>query len=126
MACKLISVTHGTGRLAFTTRLDQNRPWWHDLDLDGQPLYRIGNLCDTCEAVFSRLAGVQMPLAPAELAARLREGLEGLPQDVLDTVTVIMSDGRYAAGLLTISPAYFPSAHRMRGQRFTRSAKQPC
>jgi hypothetical protein len=75
MACKFMSVTHGKGRLSFTTRLDQNRPWWRDLDLDGQPLYRIGNLCDTCQAVFSRLARAHMPLAPTELAAKLREGL---------------------------------------------------
>ncbi len=117
MACKFMSVTHGKGRLSFTTRLDESRPWWRDLDLDGQPLYRIGNLCDTCEAIFSRLAGAQMPLAPAALAARLRAGLDDLPQDVLDTVMIILPDGRYAAGLLTISPAYFPSAHRMRGPK---------
>ncbi len=117
MACKMVNVTHGKGRLSFTTRDDQDRPWWRDLDLDGQPLYRIGNLCDTCEAIFSRAADAQMPLAPHELAARLRAGLDDLPKDVIDTIAAILPDGHYAAGLLTISPAYYPSAPLMRGAR---------
>lgn len=117
MACKMVNVTHGKGRLSFTTRDDQGRPWWRDLDLDSQPLYRIGNLCDTCEAIFSRAAEAQMPLAPHELAARLRAGLDDLPMDVIDSIAAILPDGHYAAGLLTISPAYFPSASLMRGSR---------
>ena len=117
MARKMINVTHGKGRLSFTIRNDQDRPWWRDLDLDGQPLYRIGNVCDTCEAIFSRLAAAEMPLAPQELAARLREGLDDLPQDVIDTVAAILPDGRYAVGLLTIYPTYFPSAQLLRGPK---------
>jgi hypothetical protein len=117
MACKIVNVTHGKGRLSFTTRDDQGRPWWRDLDLDGKPLYRIGNLCDTCEAIFSREAEAHMPLAPHELADRLRAGLEDLQEDVIDSVAANLPDGHYAAGLLTITPAYFPSASLMRGSR---------
>ncbi len=113
MGYKRIDVVHASGRLSFTTRDGDQRPWWRDLDLDGQPLYRIGNLCDTCEAIFSRMAAAELPLAPADLALRLRNGLKDLSQGVLDTVAAILPNGRYAATLLTIQPVYTPAEQRL-------------
>jgi len=118
MAYKMVNVTHGKGRLAFTTRDGEQRPWWRDLDLDGQPLYRIGNICDTCEAIFDQMATVDLPLAPRELANQLREGLDSLPHEVIDTISVILPDRRYIASLLTIEPLHFPAAHRLRGPNY--------
>lgn len=114
MTFQMLKVTHGHGRLSFATRDDNQPLWWRELNLDGRPLYRIGNTCDTCEAIFGRLSAAQMPLAPVELANRLRAGLLDLSKDMLDTVAAILPDGHYAAALLSISPAYFPAAHRLR------------
>lgn len=124
ITCRMLKVTHGCGRLSFVIRADNQRPWWRELNLDGQPLYQIGNNCDTCEAIFDRLNVAQMPLAPAELATRLRAGLLDLSQDVIDSVAAILPNGRYAAALLSVSPAYFPAAHRLRSSPDRQAIRQ--
>lgn len=81
------------------------RPWWRDLDLDGKPLYRIGNICDTCEVMFEKLDDAKLPLASAELSALLRSGLEEIPQNIIDTIASILPKGSYYFNLLNIQPA---------------------
>ena len=92
-------------RLSFTLRMDESRPWWRDLDLDGQPLYRIGNICDTCEAMFSKYKSEKLPLEPSRLAEILRSGLSDIPNEVVEIVTKVLPKGNYSVGLLNLQPA---------------------
>lgn len=100
-----LSISDAKGRLSFTTRVGNTRPWWRDLDLDGKPLYRIGNICNTCEAFFSKSDDAQLPLAPSILAEHLRSGLEDIPENILDTIAPILPKGDYVVGLLSLQPA---------------------
>jgi hypothetical protein len=100
-----INETNLEGRLSFTLREDNTRPWWRDLDLDGRPLYRIGNICDTCAAMFQKQDDATLPLTPSELSALFRSGLDGIPQNVVDTIASILPKGSYHFNLLNIKPA---------------------
>ena len=68
-------------------------------------LYRIGNLCDTCPALFERFASAPLPLAPPALSQCLRDGLVDLSPEIVDTVAAILPDGIYLVALLDILPA---------------------
>ena len=92
------------GRLSFTLRLGSDRPWWRDLDLDGQPLYRIGNICDTCEAMFSKYEIDKLPLTPLGLSENLRLGLTNVSDEIIETVKAILPNGNYFIGLLNFQP----------------------
>lgn len=100
-----INETNLEGRLSFTLREGDTRPWWRDLDLDGRPLYRIGNICETCAAMFQKQDNATLPLTPSELSALFRSGLDGIPKDVVDTVGSILPKGSYHFSLLNIKPA---------------------
>jgi hypothetical protein len=86
-----------------------DRPWWRYLDIDGKPLYCIGNLCDTCPAVFGLVEYTHLPLTPVELAGQLRSGITSLSPVILDTVAGVLPKGEYVVGLLDIRPVYYPS-----------------
>lgn len=101
----LRKVVEESGKLTFTTRLDNQRPWWRDLDLDGSSLYRIGNVCDTCEALFEKYKDAEFPLTPRELAEKLRAGLVELSPTIIDTIAKILPKGEYAISLLEFHPA---------------------
>lgn len=103
-----LNVTHSKGRLAFTTRRSGEWPWQRDLDLDGQPLYHIGNTCDTCMALFEKSSDASCSLAPEELARQLRQGIQTINQPLIDTISQVLPDGGYRVSLLPISPAYLP------------------
>jgi hypothetical protein len=92
------------GRLSFSLRVDTTRPWWRDLDLDGQPLYRIGNLCGTCEAIMEKFEDAKFPIAPSELSLLLRNGLETVSQPILDTISQILPKGKYVVSVLEVQP----------------------
>jgi hypothetical protein len=100
-----LSVSTTKSRLEFSLRMGSRRPWWRDLDLDGQSLYRIGNICDTCEVMFEKHNDANLPLAPAELATLLRSGLMDISQTVVDTVAKIIPRGKYSVSLLELQPA---------------------
>lgn len=85
--------------------MGDSRPWWRDLDLDGQPLYRIGNICDTCEAMFSKYENEKLPLEPSNLAELFRSGLSDIPNDVVDSIAKVLPKGNYVIGLLNFLPA---------------------
>ena len=108
MVYQKLEVTHSSGQLSFTTRDDNARPWWRDLDLSGEPLYRIGNLCDTCGAIFGRFENdkANQPLTPPELSQRLREGFDSLDQAIVDTVASILPKGKYVIGLFEVIPSF--------------------
>jgi hypothetical protein len=80
------------------------RPWWFDLDLDDQPLYHISNLCETCEALFSRATEAMLPIAPSELSDQLRAGIDSVSNAILETVRKILPKGEYAISLLKFLP----------------------
>jgi hypothetical protein len=102
--------------LSFVTRDDKpGRPWWRYLDLGGKPLYLISNMCGTCEAIFKRVGRQDAPLTPEKLSVLLNEGLETVPQEVVDTVAVLLPYGRYRIGLLHITPSLIKPSNKPRG-----------
>jgi hypothetical protein len=104
-----LNITQSNSRLSFTVRMGTDRPWWRYLDIDGQPLYCIGNLCDTCPSIFGLVEYTHLPLTPVELAGQLRAGLTGVSPAILDTVAGVLPKGNYVVGLLEIHPVYHPS-----------------
>ena len=105
MAATLYTVATSNAKLDFTTRNGSGSyAWWYDLSFDGKPLYNIGNLCSTCQAIFSLLNVLETPLAPAELSQHLRDGITTITPDILDTVGAMIPNGKYIVGLLNIQP----------------------
>src|SRR5215212_9465772 len=99
----IITETHQT--LSFKTRPDGANPaWWLDLDLNGQPIYRIGNVCGTCEAMFQSVSDANLPLTPSELSAQLGLGLKIITPEITNTVSKILPEGTYHVGLINIQP----------------------
>jgi hypothetical protein len=99
-----LNINESTSRLSFTTRNDNNRPWWRDLDLDGKPLYHISNICETCTAIFSLATEATLPIAPTDLSERFRGGLKTISETLLETIGKILPDGEYIVGLLNFIP----------------------
>jgi hypothetical protein len=94
-----------SGRLSLSLRVDGTRPWWRDLDLDGEPLYRIGNICETCEAMMSQFKDAKFPISPSELSKIFLEGLTDTSDTVIETISQILPKGNYGISLLEIKPA---------------------
>lgn len=99
----IISGTHQA--LSFKTYPDGANPsWWLDLDLNGQSIYRIGNVCGTCEAMFKNVNHATLPIAPSELSKQLKTGIKSISQEVINTVSKILPEGTYKIGLIRIRP----------------------
>ena len=107
MNYKKITVSNSSGKLSFSKRVDTSRPWWIDLDIDGEPAYRIGNMCDTCQAMFSRFKDINFSVTPESLRSSFGKGLEKPDQPIIDTVSHILPAGEYVVGLLGITPKLF-------------------
>jgi len=107
-------VVPADGALSFAFRDENSRPWWWYLDLDGIPLYLISNACGTCEAIFRRVQDLEAPIAPQELSGLLRQGLQAVSDDIVQTVVPLLPQGRYVAGLIDIPPSRLTSAQRPR------------
>src|SRR5262249_40317465 len=101
---------HADGALSFNLR---NNNWDWFLDLNGEPLYLIGNTCGTCAALYRHIRA-HVPLAPKELSQRLEQGLTSIPEDVLKTVLPLLPKGEYIVGLIEIQPARLTSYERPR------------
>lgn len=97
------------GALSISVR---EKKWWWYLDLNGEPLHRIGNACGTCAAVYARVRDLQVPLGPQELSSRLEQGLHSLPEDVLQTVMPLLPRGDYLVGLVETSPTRVSAKER--------------
>ena len=92
------------GLLSLTIRKESGVPWWWYLDIKGQPLYRIGNNCGTCEALFENIQNANLPLTPQEFSEQLRIGFESMPEKFLDTAVELLPKGRYRVELLSVTP----------------------
>ena len=104
MSYERTSVEISTSRLKFAKRDETKWPWWRDLDLDGEQLYRIGSSCDTCDVILGRFTNTKLPIAPPELGQQLRQGLSFIPRPVIDTIATILPEGEYIAALLNFQP----------------------
>lgn len=85
---------------------------WFDLDLNGELLYRICSLCETCSAIFERVRSANLPVAPQRLSELFGDGLKFIPKEVIETVSVLLPKGRYLVGLLTLVPTLSRSGDR--------------
>jgi hypothetical protein len=74
------------------------------LNLLGKPLYLIGNLCCTCQAMFQGVNYAQLPLTPQQLSHQLQTGISFVSRDIIDTVAAILPKGMYQIGLVTTKP----------------------
>lgn len=93
------------GILSFTIRdASPGRPWWWDLDLNGEQLYRISNGCDTCNALFRRDRDAALPISPENLSKMLGEGIHFIEKKVIETVSFLLPKGTYLVGLLRLKP----------------------
>lgn len=101
-----LTVTDSRSPLGFSTTGGGHWPEWDRfLTVDGEPSYLLGNVCGTCGFLFERLDGGGIGLIqPWELAARLAEGLDSLPADVVETLAPLMPAGDYRVLLLRLRP----------------------
>jgi hypothetical protein len=104
MRATTLTVTESSSVLAFPLGDGTNRPWWRYLTLNDTQLYFLGNVCETCELLFSRIHSAPLPLAPAALRAQLQSGLRALDQPLLDTIAPILPTGSYHVSLLALQP----------------------
>ena len=92
------------GILSFAIRKDNQRPWWWYLDIQGEPLYLISNLCGTCEAIFRRVSERNLPLTPRQFSDLLEAGMTTIPWLAIEMVTALLPRGNYTAELITAAP----------------------
>ena len=104
MRVTTLTVTESSSVLAFPLGDGTNRPWRRYLTLSETHLYFLGNVCETCELLFSRIHMAPLPLAPAALHAQLQSGLRTLDQPLLDTIAPILPTGSYHVSLLSLQP----------------------
>jgi hypothetical protein len=99
-----LTVTESSSLLAFPLSQDTNRPWWRYLTLGDTQLYFLGNVCETCELLFSRVHTATLPLTPDEVRVKLQSGLRTLEQSLLDTIAPTLPTGGYHVSLITLRP----------------------
>jgi hypothetical protein len=104
MPTTTLTVTESSSLLAFPLTDGPTRPWWRYLTVQDAQLYFLGNICETCELLFSRVGTATLPLAPAALRAQLQSGLRTLAQPLLDTIAPILPTGSYCVSLRSIAP----------------------
>jgi len=107
-----IAVTQSEGRLKITVRDGSNRPWYRDLDIDGKPLYRIGSICETCEALFRKTDRAKMPIDPDEISKRLRQGLQSIDEEIITAIKNVIPKGNYIISLIEIQPRMIKNTNR--------------
>lgn len=100
------------GVLSLTIRERSGVPWWWYLDIKGQPLYRIGNICGTCEALFEKVRNANLPLTPQEFSEHLRVGFKSIPEEFLETAAELLPKGKYHVELLSVTPSLFTRKNR--------------
>lgn len=64
------------------------------LCVNGTRLYYLGITCDTCAYLFEK-RGYEYRLSPAEIAARLQEGVDLLDRDLLAAIGVLLPTDDY-------------------------------
>src|SRR5512138_2872651 len=98
-------IVESDGLLSFSIRNDKGRPWWWDLDLQGEPLYRISNLCGTCSTLFSLVKSAKLPLGPDQLDQALERGIGEISADIVNTVAALLPRGSYSIELIETAPS---------------------
>jgi len=83
-------------------------------------LYFLGNVCETCELLFSRVQTATLALAPAVVRANLQSGLRTIDQPLLDAIAPTLPTGTYRVSLITVRPtAIYRSTADAREPPFT-------
>lgn len=104
MPTTTLTVTDSSSLLAFSLADGTNHPWWRYLTLNDVRLYFLGNICETCELLFSRVETATLSLAPADIRATLQSGLRTLDQPFLGSFASILPTGSYRVSLLSLQP----------------------
>lgn len=72
--------------------------------LRDRPAFELSHWCGTCPFLFERQGGADGTLSDERMSGRLRDGLTGLDDDVLQAYGSLLPDGDYVPLLLTIVP----------------------
>ena len=100
------------GPLSLTLR-GNNFPQELHLALNKKPIYLIGNTCGTCSAIFERIQNNELPLSSNQVGQKLEQGLNSIPQNIVETVNQLLPKGQYIIGLLeTIASMERPRSRR--------------
>lgn len=91
--------------LAFTRKNYNGMPLWNRvLTVDGEGLFVVGNVCDTCAFFFERMSETNTKLEVSELRNILEKGLTEIHQEASSTLAQLMPQSDYTAALLKIRP----------------------
>lgn len=74
------------------------------LTVNGRSAFELSYWCGTCGFLFERLAGANTTLSVAALQDRLDAGLTSVADDVVDTASELLPEGRYLPLLLELAP----------------------
>ncbi len=104
-------IEHGTlrsnntrSRIGFCTDEDEYAVVWNRyLALDGEKLFRIGNVCGTCSFFFHRLTQATS-IEIASVTDRLNQGLAQLSAPVLDELQCLLPAGDFDPCLWEVCP----------------------
>ena len=80
------------------------------LTVHGQQVFDLGIICETCSFLYTRLAEISLPLQPKELSSLLRDGLDNVDEAILETIKMLLPNGQYAIGLITLVPEFIESS----------------
>jgi hypothetical protein len=74
------------------------------LSVNGRRAFELSFWCGTCGFVFERLEGANTTLSIAALRERLDGGLSDIADDVVETMSPLLPEGRYVPLLLELAP----------------------
>jgi hypothetical protein len=77
--------------------------WWRYLAIDGQRIFRLGNICETCGFFFDRLNDPATTIAGCAVAEGLRTGIASLDDGAVRRTVPLLPVGRYRGILLDTS-----------------------
>lgn len=100
---KVIHESHSI--VDFMTEGGEHWPVWDRfITLEGKKAYHIGNVCETCAFLFERMEGTNKRIGPQELSDRLKEGVDNLDTELVETISALMPIGAYQVYLLEVTP----------------------
>lgn len=76
------------------------------LTVNGQRVFDLGILCETCSFLYTRLSQISLPLKADELSSFLSDGLKSVDNKIIKTVERLLPSGQYATGLITVQPEF--------------------
>jgi hypothetical protein len=92
----VLVVTAGKPMFSFTATGSEVWPRWDRyIAVGGEPVFHLGNVCNTCDFVFARVSSATQSFAPGDVAARLNRGMTSLDDEPLDRIAEILPAGRY-------------------------------